>query len=74
MIGSRRMHASAREHAIELRECRLKAHLSQVQLAAELGVSRRTICRWESGRGRMHRVYLRRIRELAQTTAEVSRA
>lgn len=68
MIGTLAMHVSAKEHATELRERRLKAGLSQVGLATLLGVSRRTICRWEAGRGRLHHIWLWRIRNLRHTT------
>lgn len=72
MIGTRRQHTSAQEHATELRQLRLKANLSQVALAEVLGVTRRTICRWESGCGTMHKIYLQRIRTLVQTPVEVA--
>lgn len=72
MIGIATQHVAAADVANELREARLRAHLSQAGMALELGVSRRTICRWESGRGRLHRVYLRRVRQLRQTQAEVA--
>jgi DNA-binding transcriptional regulator YiaG len=72
MIGTRRMHVSAREVADEIRDARGRAGMSQVKLATALGVSRRTVVRWEAGRGRMHQVYLRRIRSLAQNEAEVT--
>ena len=72
MIGSRRMHIDARGVAKELRECRLKAAMSQRTLALALGVSLRTIGRWEAGTGRLHRIWLHRIRELAQTKPEVA--
>lgn len=70
MIGSRRMHLDAEAHAKQLRAWRLRAHMSQAAMAAELGVSRRTVCRWESGKGRLHKVWLQRIRALGQTTGE----
>lgn len=71
MIGALDMHIAAKEVAQELRDTRLKACLSQVAMAKVLGVSRRTIGRWESGHGRLHKVYLQRIRQMAQngTTA-----
>lgn len=72
MIGSRRMHLDAEAHAKQLRAWRLRAHMSQATMAATLGVSRRTVCRWESGKGRLHKVYLRRIRELADNGREVT--
>lgn len=34
-----------------IKECRLRAGLSQAQLATRLGVSRQAVTKWESGRG-----------------------
>lgn len=70
MIGNAAQHVPTVEVAAELRACRERARLSQAKLALALGVSRRTISRWEGGRGRIHQVYLRRIRALGQTGAQ----
>lgn len=70
MIGTRAMHTDAKEHAAELRACRQKAGLTQAGLAQVLGVTRRSVSRWESGRGRLHQIYLQRIRALGQTQAQ----
>ena len=64
MIGTLDMHVSAKEHATEVRRLRLGAGHTQTSLARLLGVTRRTIVRWEAGRGRMHQIYLTRIRGL----------
>ena len=66
MIGATHLHVSAKEHAPELRAARQKAGLSQAQLATTLGVSRRTISRWETGHGNFHRIWLARIRALGE--------
>ena len=52
-----------------LRKLREKAGLSQTELAAKLGVDARTINRWEDGKHRPHRVYLKMLnRILGQLT------
>jgi len=73
VIGALSRHVAVKPLAEELRECRLRAGLTQVELASLLGVTDRTVKRWEAGKGRrpgkrgtMHTIYVERIRALPQ--------
>lgn len=48
----------------QLRECRKKSGLSQIELAERLDVSRQAISRWESGKGYPSMDNLRRLAEV----------
>ena len=48
----------------EVLKLRQSLHLTQHALALRLGVTKRTVSRWESGVSQVHPVYLERIREL----------
>jgi transcriptional regulator with XRE-family HTH domain len=64
VIGTDSQMVRAKDIAPEMREIRVRTGLTQYTLAAALGVTRRTISRWECGRGRLHRVWLVRMRAL----------
>jgi DNA-binding XRE family transcriptional regulator len=50
--------------ADQIKKLRLELGLSQKEMAKQVGVSRVTITRWETGRFRPHHLCLRQIREL----------
>ena len=54
----------------EIRELRLKCHLTQQGLARKLNVSRETIVRWERGRQVPNPVYLELLRKIEKEATE----
>ncbi len=48
----------------EIQALRERLHLTKRQLASVLGVSGRTVHRWERGEGSPHEIYLERMRAL----------
>tara|TARA_R110000824_G_scaffold60887_5_gene162595 strand:+ start:688 stop:912 length:225 start_codon:yes stop_codon:yes gene_type:complete len=53
------------EHSINIRGIRKTLGLTQEQFASAVGVTGRTIVRWETGKSRPHAVFIRIIQSLS---------
>ncbi len=60
----------AQEFVIQIKEIRRRLHLTQEQLAAQIGVTYSTVNRWESGKTRPSPLARKQIQEILESIQE----